>query len=189
MITVEFRNDTIFAVERDDGIFVAVTPICNALGVSANKQRERIQNDPILSEGGTVTVLPSTGGMQETFCLRLDLINGWLFTIDDSRIKDHAVRQKVLTYKRECYQVLFRHFFGKPSPSIVPEDGDLRESDLNKLKVVHESRMIFGAPTAAQLWFKLSLPTVSSMYRDPRQPDLFSYTAVKSAPPSDEEGE
>ena len=27
IITVNFRNDTLFAVERDDGVFVAAKPI------------------------------------------------------------------------------------------------------------------------------------------------------------------
>lgn len=29
------------------------------------------------------TTMPSAGGAQETTCLRLDLVNGWLFTIDE----------------------------------------------------------------------------------------------------------
>ena len=53
------------------------------------------------------------GGDQEAVCLKLDLINGWLFTIDTSRIKDDTVRQKVLTYQRECYRVLHDHFAGR----------------------------------------------------------------------------
>ena len=33
--------------------------------------RNRIQNDPILNEGGTMVVLPSPGGVQETVCTAL----------------------------------------------------------------------------------------------------------------------
>lgn len=107
IVTVEFHGDTLFAMQQQDGVFIAVTPICETLGLHANRQRDRIQRDPILSEGGTMMVLPSPGGVQETLCLRLDLVNGWLFTIDESRVKDEATRQKVLSYKRECYRVLF----------------------------------------------------------------------------------
>ena len=58
IITVDFRDDTLFAVERDDGVFVAITPICETLGVASQKQRERIQRDPILREGATMMVFP-----------------------------------------------------------------------------------------------------------------------------------
>ena len=72
----------------DDGVFVALKPICDSMGLPWNRQRRRIQRDPILSEGGTMVVLPSPGGAQETLCLKLELINGWLFTIDESRVKE-----------------------------------------------------------------------------------------------------
>lgn len=181
IVTVDFRSDTLFAVERDDGVYVAVAPICKTLGISINKQRERIQNDPILSEGGTVTVLPSPGGMQETFCLRLDLVNGWLFTIDESRVRDEETRQKVLAYKRECYGVLFQHFYGKatgttPQPLDVIEDAETSESV--KLRKITEARHIFGLPAAAELWFKLGMPITPAMLKDPRQ-YAFEYAAIK----------
>lgn len=52
------------------------------------------------------------GHGQETVCLRLDYLNGWLFTIESVRIKDELIRQRVQDYQRECYRVLFRHFTG-----------------------------------------------------------------------------
>ena len=180
--TVEFHNDTLFAVEREDGVFVAVTPICQTLGLAPNKQKERIQADPILSEGGTVTVLPSAGGPQSTFCLRLDLVNGWLFTIDESRVKDEDTRQRVLAYKRECYRVLFQHFYGKATPRHEPAGVvNLDESLPTKRSLVAEARKTHGVQSARELWFKLGLPTTPSMYGDPRQPDFF-YTAIRQEP-------
>lgn len=113
IITVDFRQDTLFAIERDDGVFLAIKPICDALGLKWSGQHDRINRDPILSEGIRVMGMPTPGGTQETTCLRLDLVNGWLFTIDESRVKDEETRQKVLAYKRECHAVLFRHFYGK----------------------------------------------------------------------------
>lgn len=56
--------------------------------------------------------MPSPGGWQETVCLPLDLIPGFLFGIDDRRVKDDC-RDVVLRYKRDCYRVLYEHFFGE----------------------------------------------------------------------------
>ena len=184
IITVDFRNDTLFAVERDDGVFIAVTPICQSLGLAPSKQRERIQHDPILREGGTVTVFPSAGGMQETFCLRLDLVNGWLFTIDESRVKDEETRQRVLAYKRECYGVLFKHFYGRSYEErkkvFETPGGDANDEPTPiKRSLVTETRQTFGIQPARELWFKLGLPTVPSMFAHPEQSELFTYTAIK----------
>jgi len=138
IITVNFRNDTLFAVQRDDGEFVAITPICKSLGIDAQKQRKRIQEDSILSEGVCQAVYPSPGGDQEMTLLRLDLLNGWLFGINDKQVKDEETRQKVLAYKRECYAVLHAHFHGaaRPAPRHLPdlEDMDAEEPELLKLR-------------------------------------------------------
>lgn len=173
IITVDFRRDTLFAVERDDGVFVAIKPICESLGLSWGSQYNRIVKDPILAEGIFVTKIPSVGGPQETTLLRLDLVNGWLFTIDESRVKDEETRQRVLTYKRECYQVLFRHFYGKahhgevldPPPAVEVAEG-------SSVRLVTECRLTFGVNSAAQLWFKLGLPVVPAMYRETMQLEL-----------------
>lgn len=184
IVTVDFRNDTLFAVERDDGVFVAITPICVALGLDAQKQRKRIQEDPILAEGVCQSVFPSAGGMQETFTLRMDLVNGWLFTINEKLVKDEETRQKVLAYKRECYSVLFRHFYGKheraPQSEIIEPPSQTEEAEGPKVRLVTEARHTFGNRASAQLWFKLGLPVVPAMYLDPRQMEI-DYAAIKPA--------
>lgn len=182
IITVDFRADTLFAAERDDGVFVAITPICAALGLDAQKQRKRIQDDPILSEGACQVAYPSAGGMQETFSLRLDLVNGWLFSINEKLVRDEDVRQKVLTYKRECYAVLFQHFYGRVEKATAPQHVDVpHENEAHALRKVVECRHVFGHRAAAELWFKLGLDVVPSMLHDPRQLDLMDYTRIRPA--------
>lgn len=109
---VEFHGDTLWATEIDGVIYVAVKVICDRLGIAWHGQFERIKRDAVLAEGVRVIRIPSPGGEQETTLLRLDLVNGWLFGVDDKRLKDEETRNRVLIYKRECYRVLFEHFFG-----------------------------------------------------------------------------
>lgn len=182
IITVDFRQDTLFAVERDDGVFVALKPMCDAMGIEWRPQRERLTRDPILAEGRITMVLPSPGGPQETVCLRLDLVNGWLFTIDESRVKDEDTRQKVLAYKRECHAVLFKHFHGKPEWARSADAPPVtEEAEVPRVRLVTEARQTFGTASAAQLWFKLGLPIVPAMLHDPRQADLLEYNKIKPA--------
>lgn len=190
IVAVDFRSDTLVAVERDDGVFVAIKPICETLGVNWNKQLERIKRDAVLSEGMTMMVIPSAGGTQETTLLRLDLVNGWLFTLDENRVRDEATRQRVLTYKRECHAVLFRHFYGRaaerPAPAEVIEPlPEMGEPDGPKVRLVTEARHTFGTHAAAQLWFRLGLPIVPAMYHDPRQGELLGHHAPGAIGESD----
>lgn len=188
IITVDFRQDTLFAVERDDGVFVAIKPIVQALGLDWKAQHRRMSDDTILSKGMVTMTMPSLGGAQETTCLRLDLVNGWLFTIEDSRIKDPDVRDRVLTYKRECYGVLFHHFYGRaarPAELIDPPQ-QTEEPEGPRVRLVTEARHTFGVQAAGQLWFKLGLPVVPAMYHDPRQMDLIDLTRIKTNEPNSE---
>tara|TARA_R110002020_G_scaffold95937_10_gene230133 strand:+ start:10106 stop:10516 length:411 start_codon:yes stop_codon:yes gene_type:complete len=122
------------------------------------------------------------GGAQETLCLPLDLVNGWLFTIQSERIKDEAVREKVITYQRECYRVLNEHFVGNRKPQeAVMMDEDVSESENTRLRMITESRQTFGTQAAAQLWFQLGLPVVPAMLEDPRQANLFALERVRHA--------
>lgn len=182
LITVNFRQDTLFAVERDDGVYVALRPICETLGLNWSGQFSRIKEDPVLSEGVCVVQIPSPGGAQETTCLKLELVNGWLFKVDSRRVKDEETRRKLLTYQRECYQVLFEAFYGKRQrPAAEVPDGDETADNENlRLRHVTECRQTFGTQAASQLWFKLGLPVVPAMLQDPRQMTIFDYSTIRS---------
>ena len=58
---------------------------------------------------------------------------------------------------------------------------DPHENESVKLRMVNESRQVFGTQAAAQLWFRLGLPVVPAMLHDPRQLNLLDYSVVKSA--------
>ncbi len=170
LTTVDFRGDTLFAVEDGSTIHVAIKPICDGLGIEWRKQRERINRDPILSEGSTMMGLPSAGGLQETTVLRLDLLQGWLFGFDASRVKPEA-RDRVLAYKRECFAVLHRHFYGPAAGSVSsqPPDPAREEPVPVRRQLVTEARQTFGCRAAGSLWFSLGLPVVPEMREPSRQ--------------------
>jgi hypothetical protein len=77
IISVDFQNDTLFAVDHGAGdVFVAIAPICRSLGIDP-AQVQRIQDDPVLSKGSGLMSLPSPGGCRG--CMPADrLLNGWL---------------------------------------------------------------------------------------------------------------
>ncbi|HEX6387273.1 MAG TPA: phage antirepressor N-terminal domain-containing protein [Anaerolineae bacterium] len=115
---VTFYEDQIIAVlvETDDQqeVYVPLRPICDLLGVDWSAQRQRITRDPVLSlEATPCVVVTTTQGQpdqrREMLCLPLDFLNGWLFGVNATRVKDD-VRERLLRYQRECYRVLHEAF-------------------------------------------------------------------------------
>ena len=143
-------------------------------------QYQRLKDDPVLSEGMVTITMPSPGGPQETVCLKLEMVNGWLFKIDSRRLKDDASKASLIVYQRECYQVLFDHFYGKRMKPVAQIVDEPQENETLKVRKVNECRHVFGTQAAAQLWMKLGLDMVPAMLHDPRQFTLFDYAAVKA---------
>lgn len=183
VVTVNFRGADLYGFERDDGVFVALKPIVEAMGMSWSGQHDRVRRDPILNEGIRVMRIPfGAGGSQEVTCLRLDLVNGWLFTIDAGRIKDGDVRERVILYQRECYRVLHEHFTqaARPAPASIPIGEDLHEPEGSRLRLVTEARQTFGQRVAGELWFKLGLPVTPSMTERARQLELIDFSRIRT---------
>ena len=104
--TINFNNQQLLTVEKDGIKYVAVKPICENLGLDWDSQRTKIKNNHILNEGAVIITFPSEGGPQQTTCLPIDMINGWLFTINPNRVSEE-IRPVVLYYQKECYRALF----------------------------------------------------------------------------------
>jgi len=89
---------------------IPIKPLCEALGVDFEGQRQRINRDEILNSVAFMTKATGSDGKDyEMFCLPLKFVFGWLFSIDTSRVKDEA-RPEVIAYKLQCYNVLYDYF-------------------------------------------------------------------------------
>lgn len=194
IITVDFHDHQLLAFEHDGKVLIAARPIAESMGIDWPSQYKRLLRDPILAEAVVMMTTPFGRHGQDEVCLPLDMLNGWLFTIDESRVKDDATRQKVLTYKRECYRVLFEHFHGRAAEDAVGEvlppphaeqrpfpDWTLEELR-TKGQTVDRYRITLGLPAAQwimpQLGFPLPPPEI---LRQGRQIDLFSLMGEEEA--------
>ncbi|MCH8567594.1 MAG: phage antirepressor N-terminal domain-containing protein [Balneolales bacterium] len=113
---IEFKGTEIYCpVDSNGQVYVAIKPICQSLGVNFSGQIQRIKRDQILSQ--LCVPMHTTGRdskQYEMACLPLRFVFGWLFTIDENSVKPEA-REQVLSYKMECYQILYDHFTGRVS--------------------------------------------------------------------------
>lgn len=115
----------IVAVEKDGDIYVPIKPICEAIGIDARAQREKIQSDEILSSTGVLsTSVGGDGKEREMFCLPLKYVYGWLFTINPKNVAESA-RESVARYRRECYEVLYEHFTGSMRRTIETNNAEI----------------------------------------------------------------
>jgi hypothetical protein len=169
LMTVNFHGSELYGFELSGVIFVALKPIVLAMGLNWSGQEQRVKRDPILREGVCMTHIPGAGGAQDMICLRLDLLHGWFFTIDSTRVKA-SLRERVELFQRECYRVLYRHFANDNDAA-----RQAHESESLRIRMVAEARQVFGARAAAQLWHKLDLPYVPAMAAPLAQGDLFEW--------------
>lgn len=120
---VVFYEDEITAVRTEDGtVYVALPPLCNALGIDWSAQRRRILRDVVLSESAkSIMVDTPARGQQETTCLPLDYLSGFLFGIAPNRVRAE-LRDRIIRYQRECYRVLAEAFqSGRLTSEIVSD--------------------------------------------------------------------
>ena len=173
IVTAHFYGAELYGFERPDGVYVALKPIVEHIGLDWSAQLRRVKRDPVLSEGMAMMTIPFVQGEQEAVCLRLDLLNGWLFGIDVSRVIE-AKRETVTRYQRECYRVLAVHFFGPPRHGGAIAVGDAKAEPVAiRRALVTEARQTFSTLSARELWFSLGLPTVPSMSAHAGQGELF----------------
>ena len=109
IILIPFRGQEILSVKKENKTYIVPKQICQNLGIDWDSQRKKIQRDTVLSQGAVIMTLPSSWWDQETMSLPIEYLNGWLFWIDDKRVKEE-IREDIIAYKKECYISLYEYF-------------------------------------------------------------------------------
>lgn len=82
---VPFMGTELMAARDTDGqIWAGVRWMCDGIGFSEGQRKRQIaniQDDTVLSKGGSNLILPTKGGSQRTLCLKLDYVPLWLAKI------------------------------------------------------------------------------------------------------------
>lgn len=108
--TIEFHGKELKALSYNGTPYVAMKPLVESMGLLWEGQRQRIQRDTVLnSTTSSLKVVAEDGKTREMLCLPVDMLNGWLFGINENQVNP-TIKEIILTYKRECYRVLFEHF-------------------------------------------------------------------------------
>jgi len=105
---LQFKGKTLLFQENNGTEWIAIKPICEALGIDHAGQYKKIKNDKIL--GSVYENIPmQIPGKQVRLMAALPLfyVPGWLFGI-----QEYNENENLKEYKFECYKILYQHFNG-----------------------------------------------------------------------------
>jgi hypothetical protein len=115
----------IVTVVRDGEVFVPIKPVCDAIGIDVDAQRNKLNADEFFnSVTAIITATGADGKRYEMYCIRLRDVYGWLATINPGKVAPEA-REAVARYRRECYDVLYEHFTGSMRRTIETNNAEI----------------------------------------------------------------
>lgn len=116
----------IVTVEQDGETCVPIKPVCDALGIDVDAQRNKLNSDEFFnSTTAIIAVVAADGKEREMYCLRLRDVYGWLATINPGKVAPEA-REAVTRYRRECYDVLYDHFAGSLRRRVEENEAEIK---------------------------------------------------------------
>jgi len=110
LVPVVFCGTTLFLVEHNDEPFVPMKPVVEGMGMSWPTQLKKLNSTP--RWGVSIIAIPSESGAQETSCLPLRKLPGWLNSIHPNKVAP-SIRPKVIAYQNECDDVLWKFWNGQ----------------------------------------------------------------------------
>lgn len=122
--TIMFYGHELVAVRLEDGRIAAVLRwLFESLNLERRGQMQRIERKTALRKGLVDVEVDTAGGPQAMPALTLQVLPGYLFTIDETRVKEEA-RADVVLFQEECVEALAEHFTRKHqvSQALAPTD-------------------------------------------------------------------
>lgn len=119
VVRVPFHGQHLEAVRHDGRVWVSIRRVCDALGLSADAQRVKLQDKPWATTA-MIAVVAEDLKRRELAMIDLDSLPMWLATIEPARVAPES-RERLELYQVEAARVLRDHFFGRPSaPAKAP---------------------------------------------------------------------
>jgi hypothetical protein len=125
------------AVSQNDGEhFVALKPLCEALGLDWEAQRKRTQRNPQFSTPVHMNgSWAQDGKNRDMLCIPVRQVGMWLCTINANRVSEH-VRPKLLAFQEQLQVVIHDHLTGR----LTMEKLQQMEQMINHLYALVESQ-------------------------------------------------
>lgn len=110
---LEFNDRRVYFVCENGVWWVAIKPICEALGVDYITQFKNQKQDKILGQLlSEQTIVAADGKLRKMVCVPEFFVYGWIFSIQSKS-------EELTAYKLKCYEVLYNHFHGSMAQSLT----------------------------------------------------------------------
>jgi len=103
---LKFNGKRIVMLGNNGTWWIAIKPICEALGVNYNRQFQNLKSNRILKEMiAEQQMVAADGRLRNMVCLPESAIYGWIFQIESNS-------PGLIDFQWECYRVLYEYFHG-----------------------------------------------------------------------------
>ncbi len=154
LASIDFHGHALTVITGPAGEhLVAMRPICEAIGLDWDGQRQRINRHPVLSTCAVVITaqMPGDDQHRELVCLPLDYLNGWLFGVDASRVRPE-IRERLVQYQRECFAALAAYW--QQGEALNPRTMATTPAGPSvPIRLTYNDRAFRIVPEGEELWF------------------------------------
>lgn len=134
LMTLDVHDVNVVLLRDGDDYYAAIVPICDGLGIDSQNQVQRLRGHPVFAKGVTLSITPSAGGPQRTWCLRSDLVGAWLMIIHPNRVRPE-VRDRLIALQTDCARAIDRHLRGVATGLVDARLGEI-EARIGRLESV-----------------------------------------------------
>jgi hypothetical protein len=103
---LEFNSKTLMFLSENGQWWIALKPICEALGVNWKYQHDKLIKDKNLGQlSRNIGMVALDGKIRKMTSLPETVIYGWIFKLE-------SVAEGMYEYQWKCYNALYNHFHG-----------------------------------------------------------------------------
>lgn len=109
-ITVPFHGANLVLVEHNGQPYTPMKQIVEGMGLNWGSQFRKLSGNPRFCIVKMAMQMPGDDQLREVVIIPLRKLMGWLMTISPNKVKDQAVRERVIQYQNECDDVLWDYW-------------------------------------------------------------------------------
>ncbi|NWC92618.1 MULTISPECIES: phage antirepressor N-terminal domain-containing protein [unclassified Pseudomonas] len=138
LMTVPFHGVNLQLVDHEGQPYVPMRPMVEGMGIDWSYQSRKL-NASKRRYGVAVIATPSAGGEQESICIPLRKLPGWLGTLEPARMKNPESRKKIEEFQDECDDALWQYWNDghAVNPRAMPPPANDSAVEFGKLALAH----------------------------------------------------
>lgn len=109
-IKVPFHGAELYVVEHNGQPYAPMRPIVEGMGLAWQPQHRKLADSRFESTVTELVTVAQDGKQRKVICMPLRKLPGWLMSIEPGKVKDAAIRARVVKYQSECDDALWQYW-------------------------------------------------------------------------------